>query len=364
MSFGLFRPVLAVIIFCVPALVFSAESTSQDFEHQLQLRDNTIIELLERVEALEQRVGLPRQDVAEPAAQEAESDNAHDIAQPPGAVVIKEGEAERALERSLTREGALLLPSGVLEIEPGFSYARREDSSPGFVTIGSDILASKIERNSDSETTSLTMRLGLPWDSQFELGIPYQRRRLELTTSVAFAPIEASSQSDKSTGDLRIGFAKTVLREGLWQPDLVARVTVDTDSGNTGGFEETRLSISATKRQNPITFIGAFSYEQTESAGGIKPGSTTGLSFGSYIAISPETSLSFVFAGSQQKETRLSGMSIAGSSRDSASLVIGGSSLLAPGTLLHLSTSFGLSDDADDFAIALSLPIRLDARLF
>jgi len=40
--------------------------------------------------------------------------------------------------------------------------------------------------------------------------------------------------------------------------------------------------------------------------------------------------------------------------------VIGGSTLVVPGTLLNLSVGVGLTDDSNDFTVTLSLPSRLD----
>jgi hypothetical protein len=350
-------------------LVFTISAQAQDtltpgLEHQLQQRDNTIIELLERVEALEQRVGVRRQTREADEEGAIAPGNETDVVQAPGAVVVEEGAAERALERSLTRVGALLLPSGVLEIEPGFSYSRKEDTSPGFVTINSQTLVAEIERNVITLTSSLAFRLGLPWDSQLEVGFPYRRRDVENVTNIGFTPTDVTKQSDQGPGDWRVGFAKTLLREDLWLPDLVGRITLDTDSGDTGGFEEIRGSLSAIKRQDPLTFVGGLSYEHTSREGQLKPGTATSFNFGTYIALSPETSLSFLLAGTSQNETTLSGLAIDGSNRDIGVFVIGGSTLLARGTLLHFSTAIGLTDDADDFTIMLSLPVRLDARLF
>ena len=353
-----------LLILLVSAQSVSAqESPAEQLERKLLQRDNTIIELLERVEALEQRVGVPR------ASSNDETQSGKDVlpnsgSAAPGAVVIEEGAAERALERSLTRDGALLLATGVLEIEPSFSYSRNEDATPGFVNTGTQILASKIERNTVGETTSLSLRLGLPWDSQLELALPYRRRNVDTVTSINFVPSGVNHQSDSGVGDLRVGFAKTLLRQGLWLPDLVARVSWDTDSGDTGGFDEYRTSLSMIKRQDPLTFSGGLSYEYTSSKDDVQPGSASSLSFGTYIAVSPETSINLIFSGTHQNETSLSGVGVDGSDRDVGVFIIGGSSLVAPGILLHYSTEIGLTDDADDFGLSVSLPIRLDGRLF
>ena len=362
-----FKISLAVLVLASFTIAAQAQETPiLELERKIQQRDNAIIELLERVEALEQRVGVRRQTTEpnETSEQDIAPGTEIEITQSPGAVVIEEGAAERALERSLTRAGALLLPSGVLEIEPGFTYSRREDTSPGFVTIDGNTFVSEIERNTNSLTANLAIRLGLPWDSQLEFGLPYRWRDVEFGTNFNFEPTGTTEQSAEGLGDLRVGFAKTLFREGLWRPDLVGRFTWDTDTGETGGFDELRGSLTAIKRQDPVTFIGGMSYEHTFRKGQIKPGSSISVNFGTYIALSPETSLRFIFVGTHQNETELSGQMIAGSDRNIASFVLGGSTLLAPGTLLHFSTGIGLTNDADDFSIMLSLPIRLDGRLF
>lgn len=65
-----------------------------------------------------------------------------------------------------------------------------------------------------------------------------------------------------------------------------------------------------------------------------------------------------------QSETGLFGRKLAGSDKTIGTLVVGGSTLLARGTLLHLSVGVGLTNDADDCSITLSLPIRFDQPLY
>ncbi len=344
----------------------SEETRPQELEYKLQLRDNAIIELLERVETLEQRVGVQRRtkNTDESSEQDDSVPVGKEHMQAPGAVVVEEGDAERALERSLTLEGALLLSSGVLEIEPGLSYARQEDTAPGFVTVGTQVFASEVEFNANILTANLALRLGLPWDSQLELGLPYRRSKVESVTNINLVPTASTKQSNSELGDLSIGFAKTLLREGLWRPDLVARLTWDTDTGDADGFHELRGSLTAIKRQDPVTFIGGMSYQHAFKSGLVKPGSAISVNFGSLIALSPETSMRFLISGRYQNETELSGVKVDGSDRTVGTFVVGGSTLLAPGTLLNLSVGIGLTDDADNFSITLSLPIRFGESLF
>jgi hypothetical protein len=68
-------------------------------------------------------------------------------------------EMERALERTLVREGALVLPPWTFELTPQFSYAHWDSVQDPFI------------RNSYS--AGLSFRMGLPWTSQGTVSLPY-----------------------------------------------------------------------------------------------------------------------------------------------------------------------------------------------
>ncbi len=376
---------LAIVALTVLSAAAQADDERvRDLERAVKQRDMVILELLERVEALERRVGVQppttepvaatgdQGEVPAPLEGESEAEITQGKAGAPGTVVVEEGAAERALERSLTREGLLLLPSGALEIEPRLTYSRSEDSTPGFVMNGDEVFASEMERNADNFTADLALRLGLPWDTQLEIGLPYRWRDIETVTNLGFAPTGASSVSGSGLGDLRVGLAKTLLRERLWLPDLVGRITWDTDTGEQrdgnvalgGGFNELQGSITAIKRQDPIAFVGGLSYEHSFEQDQVQPGATLAANFGGFLALSPETSLRLLIAGAYQQETELSGNKIDGSDRTFGTLILGGSTLLAPGTLVNLSVGIGLTNDADDLSITLSLPMRSNRWLY
>lgn len=362
------------------------EPTVEELQRKLEERDKVILELLDRVEALERRVGLDGARVAEqagstatdttPAATDdqakASNDQGAASERAPGRVVVDEEAAERALERSLTQAGALLLRPGYVEVEPSFSYARDEDATPTFVSRGGRTFAGQRERNVDTITANLSARLGLPWESQLELGLPYRWRQAETSTNIGFSPTGTSTDSAGGLGDIRIGVAKTLLREGLWRPDVVGRLTWDTATGEDsednlslgGGFHEVRGSLTAIKRQDPIAFVGGLSYEHAFENDDIQPGDTIGANVGGFIALSPETSLQFLLSGAYQGETEVADAEIDGSDQVLGTFVVGGSTLLSRGVLLNLSVGIGLTDDADDVSVALSLPIRFDSPIF
>lgn len=358
---------MAGLVLSAPSVQAEA-TTVEDLQRRLQQRDQVILELIERVEMLELETGVqPARTKAVPSDRDRNAQGTATVADAaPGAVRVDASLAERALERSLTQDGALLLAPGVFEIEPRLSYGRQEDATPSFVMSGGGVVASKTERNSDSLSASLSLRLGLGWDSQLELAVPYRWRHVETATSVGFTPVQASSESGAGVGDVRLTLAKTLLHETSGWPDVIGRLSWDSDSGETdddgvalgGGYNEAQGGLSFISRQDPMVFISGLSYQYTYEKERVRPGGITAASFGSYIALNPRTSLNLQLSLARQGKTRLDGSPLAGTDRVLGSLVIGGASLVGRGTLLNLSLGVGLTDDADDFTVSLSLPMR------
>lgn len=355
----------------VASPVRAGQEQTRELENQLRQRDQVILELLDRVEALERQVGVS------PAKSKATSGPGKDAqgngptrpdshARTPGLVVADETMAERALERSLTRAGALLLAPGVFEFEPRLTYSRQEETSPGFVISGSGVIAAQTELNSDTFTAIMIFRYGLPGDAQLEIGVPYQWRRTETVTSVNFSPISASTRSGNGAGDVQVSLAKTLLRGESQQPSVIGRLTWDTDSGRRsdngvalgGGYNDVQGSLTFIKRQDPVVFVGGLSYQHSFEKDTVQPGAIVSASFGSYLALNPQTSMSFTLNMARQQETRIAGSPLAGSDRTIGTFVIGGSTLISRGTLLNLSVGIGLTRDASDFSVTASLPMR------
>lgn len=361
---------VSVFFLLVSTMAQAQESQTQDLQRRLEQRDRVILELLERVEVLEQELGVEpgqvKPDTTSDGVETTRPSEPVGAQGAPGVVVVDESLAERALERSLTRDGALLLSPGVLEIEPRLTYARQENTAPSFVMLGNNVVASETERNSDSLTAGLLFRLGFSGDAQLEIDLPYRWRRNETVTNVNFSAVETSSQTGEGPGDVRIAVAKTLWREAAHAPDVIGRLSWDTDSGERsdngvslgGGFHEVRGALSFSKREDPLVFVGGLSYEYTFEENTIKPGDILAANIGSYVALSPQTSLNFSLSMAYQEETKLSGSVQEGSDRTIGSLIIGGSTIIGRRTLLNLSLGVGLTEDADDVSVSLSLPMR------
>ena len=382
---------------------------------ELQLRDAVIAELLQRVEQLEQRMALsdsqldqgvggagptslrprsfaedtalpapstPATPAAEPAAKDGEAEDSVHTAQAedpqagdqgasappaaPGQFTVDEAAAARALERTLVQEGVLLLALGEAEIDPSFTYTRRESTFP-VVVEGNVVAERRARRNEFDGQTSL--RVGLPFDLQLEVDVPYSYVDQSDTTEVGGSPIDHSDRAGSGLGDIEVGFAKTLVQEnGGWWPDVVARVQWDAPTGNTrdngvflgGGFNEVSGSLNLVKRQDPLAFIGQVGYSKSFESDNIEPGDEVAFSIGTLLAASPETSLSFIFNQAFANDTKVDGETINGSDAVSGTFSIGASTILGRNMLLSVTGDIGLTDDAPDYAIGISLPVRFD----
>ncbi len=143
---------LATILFSVSA---NAE-TVNSLRAELAAKKAYIAKLEKRIRALEaqppaQRYVAPM--IAPPVAP---------ITAPPavvaGPAVPDDTELEHALELTLVRQGALVLPAWVFQVTPQFSYAHWDTIQNPFVK--------------NSYTGALSVAMGLPWASQISVSVP------------------------------------------------------------------------------------------------------------------------------------------------------------------------------------------------
>ena len=277
---------------------------------------------------------------------------------------------DRALERTLVQEGVLLLPFGQAEIEPSFQYTRRENKFP---TVVNDVFLGEQEVRRNEFEAAATFRVGLPFDSQIEVGVPYN---IVDQTGQRYHWRHLPEQQQRHRqrpGRCQRRLAKTLLQEGAgWWPDLIARVTYDSDSGDTrdngvflgGGFNEVSGSLSAVKRQDPLAFVGSVSYSKTFENDDIEPGDEVAFSVGTVLAASPETSLSFFFNQTFADDAKINGDKIGGCDQVIGTFSIGAATTLGSNVLLSVTGEIGLTDDAPDYAVGIALPIRFNLPTF
>ena len=359
----------------------------------LRERDALITELLRRVEQLERQTAAtasppaappapppkpapgavaaaqaPAAAAAEAPAGPAPAEGQQTAQTAPGTIEIDEDAIDRALERTLVQEGALLLPFGQAEIQPSFSYTRRVVDFPAAVEIGGQQFIGEQELRRNEFDFALDLRVGLPFDSQLELGLPYSVVDASVVNKVGGQEQDDRDRTGAGAGDISVGLAKTLVREGTWWPDVVARFVWDTDSGDTrdndvflgGGFTELIGQLSATKRQDPLAFFGSVAYGNTLKKNGIEPGDQLSFTLGTVLAVSPSTSLQLFFNQQFVDNVKIDGEGINGSDQVASTLSIGAASILGARMLLNGSVDIGLTDDAPDYAVRIALPIRFD----
>jgi outer membrane putative beta-barrel porin/alpha-amylase len=267
----------------------------------------------------------------------------------PAASAAEEG--ERALERALTRQSVFVLPAGVYELEPGIEYTYR----------ASDALVKQ-----DRLETRLTLRAGLPHGSHVEIRVPYVLLRTDRATADQFG----QTTHEAGFGDLQFAFTKQLAEERPARPGLLAAVTWRAPTGDFrlgepsegSGFHALQGALTLVKRQDPLVFFGTASYTavRARSHGGaeIAPGNFVGLKLGTMLAASPRTSIRGGFELNRGGRTKINGVEIPGSDPAVATLQLGLATLLSRRSLLDIQLNVGVTPDAPDFALAVSVPFR------
>jgi len=275
-----------------------------------------------------------------PGAKPTESTNM--APRPMPAAAPEDDDFDRALERTLVREGALVLPPWSYQLIPQFSYSHW------------DTVQDPVVRNSYS--AALTFQMGLPWTSQISATLPYAYDQLR------------DGSSSSGLADAGFLFSKALLVESDWTPNLVGSVgwTSPTHLGSTfssipyvSGFQ---AGVTASKRLDPLVVFGSVSYFSSASreiAGTrFDPGDVLGSRFGGSLALSPATSITAGFNLAYLMNTQAADFIVPGSDRVLSSVDVGFTTILWKRTLLNVTAQFGLTGHVPDFRLITSIPVR------
>jgi hypothetical protein len=279
-------------------------------------------------------------------------------------------ETLRALERTLVQAGGLLLPKWTYELEPRLEYVYQGSGGLRFAN-GVGLVNHDVRR--DTLTSSTALRLGLPWESQVDVMVPYVLSQ-ERTSMGSFAE---ETHNGTGLGDIEIGLTRQLLWEGDAVPDLLASVRWKTTTGDSvfdidpgelavgSGFHAVSGTLTAVKSREPLVFFGSLSYTanlaDTKAGLDIDPGDTVGLSLGTILAAGPGTSMSFALDQTFSQTTEVNGRDLPGSDGVSAVLKVGASTVLpfsSSRSLLSVTAGVGVTDDAPDLRLVASLPYR------
>jgi hypothetical protein len=336
-------------------------------------RDALIDELRQRIEALEKRLekpaplppSAPVAPAPAPAAPPAPA--AKPVPTPSASVEqAREDEGARALERTLVREGGLVLPKGSVEFEPRVQYTYRGSEGLRIATVGGvpRVVDQDVKRN--ELEASVGLRIGLPWSLQAEARLPYAWLRETRATSSAL------SESDRASGwgDLELGLTKQLLVADRGRLGVLGSLNWKSVTGHHelgrlsagSGFPLLQAALTAVKREDPLVFFGTASYtrifERDRSGADVDPGDAIGIKAGTLLAASPETSLRTAIDLTRFGRTHVGGSAVPGSDATVGILELGLSTLLTRRTLLDVNLGIGITPDAPDFRVRLAVPIR------
>jgi Putative MetA-pathway of phenol degradation len=343
----------------VVLLALSGEVVAQADE-----RDTLIQDLRQRLETLEKKLGdkpaappppaaAPRQPAAAPAPSASEEAG-------------REDEGGRALERTLVREGGLVLPRGVFEVEPRFQYTHRATQGLNVATLGGFAQVAQQDLRRNDLEASVAVRAGLPASFQFEARLPYVWSEQNRATASAVSESERVS----GWGDLELGVTKqlaTARGGGLLGSLVWKTISGENEPGRLSpgsGFPQLQAALTYVTREDPLVFFVSPSYswvvKRDRNGTEVDPGDAIGVRAGALLAASPETSLRAAFDLSFAGRTRIGGTSVPGSDTTTGILELGFAKLLTRRTLLDVQLGIGVTPDAPDFRLRLALPIRFD----
>jgi hypothetical protein len=287
----------------------------------------------------------------------------------PGSFAVTDEDAERALERALVQTGAALLPLGRFEFVPSLTYQFRRDAQPGQIALTTDggvLITENVTRSTQVEANAL-IRVGLPWDAQAEIGIPFDYKSLGVTSSANGAGLSEQTVDVQGLGDVSFSLTKQILAAGDVRPGLFMGGGWNSDFGQTKrslplgtGFHELSVGLTAVKRQDPMVFTLGFTYQDTLEKNRLKPGDQYITSLGVLLAVSPETSLRFGQQISFGGRDAFNGVPIPGTEKTSGIFTFGLLSILGRGLVINLNGGIGETPDAPDLFMQLAFPIRLN----
>jgi len=326
---------------------------------QPDTRDLLIEQLRQRVEALERKLDERAATPPPPAA-------AKPAAPAPSASeqAATTDEGARSLERALVREGGLVLPRKVVEVEPLLQYTYRGVQGLNIVSVAGvpQVLEQDLRR--DEFEASLALRAGLPANFQAEVRVPYVWLDQNRATGGALSESERVS----GWGDLELGLTKQLAsarRGGLLGSLLWKSASGEHELGRLSpgsGFRSLQAAMNVVAREDPLVFFMSPSYtwifERDKSGFSVNPGDAIGLKAGTLLAASPETSLRASFELSRVGRTRVDGQHIAGSETTVGILELGVAKTLSRRTLLDFQFGIGVTPDAPGLRMRLALPIR------
>lgn len=278
---------------------------------------------------------------------------------------LDEDDLARALERSLVLSGGFVLPPGRFDLSAGvtYDYSRRRQ----LVLLPNTI--SQQDVRVENLLPYIGLKAGLPGQAQIEVQGGYPFQFVERITGG-----QSESAEDGDWGDIRLGLSKQLLNHVHSSTGLIlnlsyrwaaepSRQTQDPQISLGAGFDAWGAALTAVRRADPMVLVASANFSHRladdETQSQIEPGNAYGLSLQALLAASPEMSLRSGFTLSRTDTLEFSGEPVPGSAQEAGSLQLGLAMVLNQRMLFDLSLAAGLTGDAPDFGLAMSLSVRI-----
>lgn len=359
---------VATTLAAVAAPALAAEPlTREELQSALTQRDQVIAALEKRIAALETERATPA-----PAASDAIKTLPQTAVSATSTAAGADEEASlQALSRGLVQHGLLLLAPWSVEVAPSASFSHTQQQGLVLVDTPEGISTVSDQRlRQDAVETAVALRVGLPWRTQFEISAPFDWKRSDSALGDGTEVVHSA----QGVGDVQLELSHQFVVERGWLPDLIGAVAWRAPTGSdpyrvpaasvaTGsGTNQVTGRLTALKTLDPLVVFSSVSYaynlDYRETFGKVHAGDTFDWQLGALLAVSPDTSLSFGFDQQFRDVTRVDGKAIAGSDGVAAVAQFGIDQVVNSRTLLDISLGVGLTGDAPDYSVMVSLPIR------
>jgi len=331
------RLAVFVAVTCATALVIAAAraETLDGLKAELAAKKADVAKLERRIRQME---GQAPANGGVPIVAPVTGPTARPLAATPSP---DDQELERALERTLVREGALVLPAWRFQLTPQFSYAHWDKIQDPFI--------------SNSYSGALSLAVGLPWTSQVSVSVPY-----------VYDQGRDGNPSSSGLADVGFLFSKELLVDNGTVPNLVGSVgwTSPTSRSSAVGpipyVSGFQAGFTASKRLDPLVVFLTGSYFSAAEVAGIQfnPADVVGGRIGASLAISPATAITAGFNVAYLTDTHSADLVLPNSDRLLSSVDVGFNTLLWNRTMLSITTQFGITGHTPDFRVITALPIR------
>lgn len=261
-------------------------------------------------------------------------------------------EAERALDMFLRDQKVLFLQG---EIEFELSVVNTTDTQIN-ARLGPAIVP---EFQFRSTTASLLVRYALTDDLEVNLFLPAVTS--ERDYDFLFLNPVPGLEDDKASGlgDVRLGLRYQLLRERGGAPDMALSLEYKTDTGDEGiGTNDDSVSLKSTfvKTIDPVVFFAEFGYNHTFENEDVDAGNELFMQLGTGFSVNDRVSFNAQYIARSVGKTEVAGAEVNGSERDIANLQFGVTTQLTKDVFLEPFLSVGLTEDAADVSIGLSVP--------